>query len=507
MAYVTGAHNVKVGYQGSLYHRTPGSYSLSGNVSYRFNNGVPNQLTQTIDLFAPAHLKMHALYAQDQWTIDRLTVQGGIRYDHFGSYFPDQQLGPSLFLPAPIVFPGHGGVNFNDITPRVGAAYDLFGTGRTALKVHLAKYMLGQESSSAGTFGSFVNPIQRLATSTSRSWNDANRDYVPNCDLANPAANGECGAMANRNFGKNVFSVTFDPEVTDGWGVRPYQWEFSLSVQQELLPRVAANVGYFRRWYGNFAVTDNLATAAADYTRFNLPVPIDTRLPNSGSVLTGLVDINPAKFGQVDNVVTAARKYGKQVQRWHGVDAGFNVRPQNGLFFQGGVSTGGTLTDNCEVLAKLPEGQGTLPLQYCRAEGKFLTQVKGLWGYTIPRVDVQISGTLQNIPGPEILGNYNAPNAVVAPALGRNLSGGAANMTVSLVSPLSTYGERLNQLDFRVAKILRFGRTRSQVTFDLYNAFNSGAVVTQNNTFGPRWQTPTSIHTARLAKVSAQIDF
>src|SRR5207245_323246 len=92
-----------------------------------------------------------------------------------------------------------------------------------------------------------------------------------------------------------------------------------------------------------------------DYTLFNLSVPADARLPNSGGTVTGVVDLNPAKFGQVDNIVTAARNYGTMIQRWNGVDASLNVRPQNGMFFQGGISVGKTLTDNCEVAAKVPE--------------------------------------------------------------------------------------------------------------------------------------------------------
>ncbi len=522
-SYVMGAHSLKFGYQGAFFDVTMGSYSRNGGLSYRFNNGVPNQLTQTIDTYRRSYLNAVGLYAQDQWTVNRLTVQGSLRYDRFSSSFPDQQVGPSTdrlrkdetaigipspnLLAAPIAFPSHDGAIFHDVSPRVGAVYDLFGRGKTALKVSLGRYTLGQESSSASAFGSFLNPISRLATSTSRSWADANRNYVPECDLSNLAANGECGAAANQNFGKNVFSVNFDPEATRGWGVRPYQWEFSTSVQQELRPRVSLTAAYFRRWYGNFAVTDNRATTAADYTSFAFPVPIDARLPNSGAMLGGFVDVVPSKFGQVDQIVTSAKNYGTQIQRWNGVDIDLTARPRNGLFFQGGISTGRTLLDNCEVARQLPEILGSQPLAYCRRESPFLTQFKGLGGYTVPRIDVQLTATFQNIPGPEVLANFNAANAVVAPLLGRSLSGGAANVTLALASPMSIYGERLNQIDFRLAKILHFRGTRTQVTFDLFNALNSSAIVAQNNTFGAAWQTPTSILSARLIKISAQFDF
>jgi hypothetical protein len=259
--------------------------------------------------------------------------------------------------------------------------------------------------------------------------------------------------------------------------------------------------------YRNFTVQDNLATTAEDFTLFDLPVPVDPRLPNGGSVASGVANVNPNKFGQVNNRVTAASNFGKQTERYDGVDVSINARMRNGVLLQGGLGTGRTVTDNCEIAAKLPEILGNLPLQSCHVAQKLRAQVKLLGSYTIPRITVQISATLQNIPGPEIQANYDAPNAVVAPILGRTLSGGAANQTVNLLLPLSTYGDRINQLDFRAAKLLRFGRTRTMLGLDLFNALNTDAVLSQNNTLGSRWLTPTSIMTGRFAKVSMQLDF
>jgi hypothetical protein len=517
VTYVSGAHSSKIGYLGSLYDYTSHPFSLSGGVSFRFNNGVPNQLTQVVENYTwQALMQSHGLYAQDQWTMGRLTLQGGVRYDNWSTTFPAEQVGPTPFVPVPVVFAKSTGAGFHDVTPRLSSAYDLFGNGKTSVKVVLGKYVLAQESSSTGTFGSFMHPIRRLATSANRSWNDANRNFVPDCDLTNRGVNGECGALDNRRFGTSEFSVNYDPEFVKGWGVRPYSWEFGASVQRELIPQVSATVGYFRRWFGNFAVTDNLATAASDYTLFKLPVPADSRLPTSGDVLT-FPTINPDKFGQVNNQVTNASNFGRQIERWNGVDLTLNARLNNGLVVQGGVSTGRSFKDNCEVAAKLPEVLGTLPMEFCYQKQPFQTQVKGFGAYTVPRVDVQLSATWQNIPGVTILANYDAPNAVVAPILGRPLAGGAATQTVSLLNaiarvqgatqPISLSGDRLNQIDFRVAKLLRFGTTRTLVGLDLFNALNSNVVTAQNNTFGPRWLTPTGILQARLIKVSVQLDF
>lgn len=142
----------------------------------------------------------------------------------------------------------------------------------------------------------------------------------------------------------------------------------------------------------------------------------------------------------------------------------------------------------------------------CHQQSRFLTQLKLLGTYTVPRIDVQVSATVQSVPGPEILANYTATNAVVAPSLGRNLSGGAANTTVGLVEPGTMYGQRSNQMQLRVAKIPRYGGTRATTSVDVYNVFNVNPLLTHSNAFGT-WQRPQSIPYARWAKVVLQLDF
>jgi hypothetical protein len=245
-------------------------------------------------------------------------------------------------------------------------------------------------------------------------------------------------------------------------------------------------------------------TAPADYDTYSVRAPLDPRLPDGGGyVIDGLYDLNPAKFGQpAQNYVTLDSNYGTQIEHWNGVDVTLNARLQSGALFQGGVSTGRTSTDNCDVVTKLDNPS---PL-YCHVDTKFLTQVKALGAYVVPRIDLQVSGTFQSIPGPEIAANYTVPNALIVPSLGRSLSGNAANATVNLVSPGTMYGERLNQVDLRFAKVLPYNRTRTTLSFDLYNAFNASPVLSQNNNFAA-WQVPTSILTARFVKISAQFDF
>jgi hypothetical protein len=505
MAYVTGAHSFKFGFSDAWVDRKSKAGSADRQTypyAFRFNNGVPNQITQ----FAIPYnnqTKQRAelgLYAQDRWTLDRLTLNVGVRFDWYSSYFPEQTLGAGPLIPnRNITFPETEGLNFKDVTPRFGVAYDLFGNGKTALKATVGRYPravgIGQQ-----LLGEDANPAIRVSRVTSRSWNDADSDYVPDCDLVTLQANGECGRVADLNFGLPIPSTNLDSRVTTGWHTRPYQWEFSAGIQQQVVDRVSMNFGYFRRVYGNFAVTDNLLVESSDYSPFSITAPLHPRLPDGGGYLIDdLYDLNPDRVGFVSNLYRPAGDFGKQVQHWNGVDVTLDARLQ-GVTVQGGLSTGRTTNDGCDVVVDNPSRQ------YCRTVEKFLTQVKFLTAYTVPRVDVQLSATFQSLPGPAIAANYNAPNALVQPSLGRPLSGGASNISINLVEPGTMFGERSNQLDLRFSKIFRLDRLRPVVNLDIYNATNANPVISQNNAFAA-WQRPTAILSARLLKLSAQIDF
>jgi hypothetical protein len=284
-------------------------------------------------------------------------------------------------------------------------------------------------------------------------------------------------------------------------------------MQHELMPRVSLDVGYFRRTYGNFTVTDNTLTGVSDYTQFNITAPIDSRLPDGGGyTVGGLYNLNPNKVGQVNNLFTLASNYGNYRETWNGVDVNLSLRLGKGTILQGGTSTGRTSLDVCDLRAQLPELTVTAPYFVgptspdCDVPGHFQTQVKFLGTYTVPRVDVQIAATYRSLPGVSIVSNYVATNAEVIPSLGRPLSGGAANVTVNLVEPGSLFTEQTNLLDLRFSKLFRFGNYRTSVNLDLANAFNSSGITSVNNNYAA-WQVPTGIHQARIAKISAQFDF
>ena len=514
LAYVTGAHNFKVGFNNAQGFRQRRDHrdQYEAPLAYRFNNGVPNQITLLATPWT-MHSNLDAdagIYAQDRWTVNRLTVSAGARYDYYKSSYPDQAQVPGALVPTRnFVVPAQDGVRgWHDITPKSGVSYDLFGNGRTAVKATLNKYVQGQALGGDlpdRPFGSPLNPVYRMVRQTTRSWNDANRNFTPDCNLTLPAANGECGAMANSSFGQIFPDTNYDPEILGGWGKRAgHNWEMSAGVQHEIVPRVSVDVAYFRRWYGNLLLTDNLTLSPADYDEFSFTAPSDSRLPDGGGYrITGVYDLNPTKFGlPANNLRTYSDKYGTQTEHWNGFDISSSARLQNGVLFQGGISTGKTTTDSCDVVTKVDNPSSL----YCHVETPFLTQVKALVTYTIPRVDVQIAGTFQSLPGPEVVANFNVPTAVAAQTLGRPLSGGAANVTVNLIEPGSMYGDRHNQFDLRFGKVLRAGTTKTALNVDLYNAFNANPVTAENPNYAA-FRRPTAILPARFLKFAVQFDF
>jgi hypothetical protein len=538
LSYITGAHRFKVGARQQRTEAAFVSFYNNARLAYNFSNTLPTTLTMYANNGAdnPFQMNTNAVYAQDQWTGGRLTLQGGIRFEQIGSYYPQSSFAVDRFLPTALTFPAQdAGVGAKDIDPRFGAAYDLFGSGKTSLKFSMGRYPTADNS--YGTYGWLQQPANRVATNTNRNWNDLTfaagdprrGNYSPDCDLMNPAANGECGPWANQNFGKYTVSSTYDPKVLNGWNVREYSWDLSVGIQQQLAPRTSIEITYVRRSWGNQTVTDNRAVGPSDFDRFNLTAPVDPRLPNGGGyVVEGIYDVKPAKFGQVDNYITFAKNFGQgRIETYNGVDFNVNTRLRGGLTAQGGVNIGQSRLSDCDVWSQLPEIQAVgfpftrTPLSSCDQASGWLVTVGALSTYTIPKADVQLAATIQsrpfagaNFPGiasQSLAANWLVSNAVITPALGRPLAGNATLASINVVEPGVMYGDRLNQLDFRVSKILRFDNRRLNVGVDVFNLFNTNAVYayfqTLNTATPATYLQPASLVSARFAKVSVQFDF
>jgi hypothetical protein len=525
-SFVTGRHSIKFGYQGALLIDQRKNFMNDQYVSYRTQNGVPDQVTLNISRFQIYQsVRSNAFYAQEQWTVGRFTLQGAIRYDHAWSYFPEQTVPAQRFLATEQNYSRTVGVEgYHELWPRGGVAIDVFGTGKTSVKLNFGRYL---EAAQNGGLFIALNPTGRLATAVTRTWSDNDRDWVVDCDLNNsaaqsPAATGSvdvCGVNPNLNFGTPVFDSTLDPGLLSGWGNRAGDWQIGASVQQELLPRVAVELGYQRRWLTNFLATDNRSRTAAEHDVFGVNVPTDPRLPGGGGgVLGGLYNVNPSAAARLtDNFQTLADNFGAYVQSADSINVNISARTQYGLMLQGGMNTGNQNSDYCEIRAVVPEwtvlGAQSPTNPWCDTSTGWQTRFTALGSYTIPKVDVQVAGTVRSDQGAQLAANYST--AVAGTTLGRSFAGlGSPTITVNLVEPGTLYGDRVNQVDMRFAKVLRFGRTRATVGVDLYNIANSATTLTYNQTFVPgvttgtaAWLRPTSVLHPRYVKLGAQIDF
>jgi len=536
-SYVTGAHNFKFGYIGGYLVEDIENHGNDLNLAYTFNGGVPISVTESLRVFKQSdRVRYDALYGQDQWTMGRITLQGALRFDHAFSYSPEQTIGPALiggqtFLATPLTFGRVDGVNYKDISPRGGFAWDLFGNGKTAIKINTGRYE--DPASNLNNNYSISNPIARIATTATRNFvvpaggsTVANImtvpvgvDKIPSCDFTNNAANGACQASSATTFGTSaVTTVGIDPALINGWGIRPNDWQIGVSVQQQLAPRVSVEVGYFRRWLQNFTTTDNLAVGVSDFTPFSITAPQDSRLPGGGGyTVSGLYNVVPAQFGKTSNNITDAANFGDQYQKYNGFLVNLSARAAQGLTIQGGVNTGKTVNDYCANRALLPElsigiaGATLSPTNpYCHVDPGFVTKANAIASYIVPKADVLVAMTFRSDQGAPLRATWNAPTAtVVNPALGRTVAGGAATLAIDLIAPGQVWGDRVNELDFRFGKILKFSRYRINAGIDFYNILNQAAVLTYSQTFAPggAWLTPTSVLSPRFMKLSAQIDF
>ncbi len=510
------------------------------DLQYTFIGGAPNSITEYVNPYnVNARAAQASLYAQDQWTFKRLTLQGGVRWDHPWSWFPETVEAKTRFFPG-VTFPRTDGVTgYNDITPRMGAPYDVLRNGKTALKINLGKYLQG---ASVSNLAYNANPALRIpfgpglggggitAPAVSRSWTDTNTNFIPDCDLTNPLAQSpattgsidSCGAINNLLFGSNqLVGNAFDPDLLHGWGRRPSDWAFGVSVQQQIVPRASVEVGYYRRTFTMFTtggtVTDNLLVSPNDVGTYYLTAPQDPRLPGGGGNRIGpLYDLNPSVFGRSSGLIEATDKIGDDTRVFNGVDVTFNVRSLKNVTFSGGTSTGKVVNDWCDIRAKVPEASlgfiNLLNTPYCHQESPFQTSFRGLATYLIPRVDVVISGVYQdkiNVGTDQLVAlsaNYTmtaADLAAAAAQLGRSLTA-VTPPTINLVTPGTLYGKRVRQLDLSAKKVMRFAGRRLTAGVDLYNLANNNVTLAFNQTFPTGWLTPATYMNPRVVRLNAE---
>ncbi|MGE3512560.1 MAG: hypothetical protein AB7N65_27160, partial [Vicinamibacterales bacterium] len=431
--------------------------------------------------------------------------------------------------------------NWSDINPRIGISYDLFGTGRTALKASAGRYV----AKTNVDVPQQLNPINTSVNAATRSWNDGlygagdprSGNFVPDCDLGDFLANGECGALNNQNFGRaNPNALVWSDAVRKGWGVRDSNWDYSLEVQHEVRRGLSTTAGYYRNTGGYFRntdsinrVTDNILVAPGDFDTFCVTAPNDPRLPNGGGYqVCGMADVKPGKFGQVQQVVQPTSDFGKNTRHNDFFTISIDGRFSGGARLGGGFDTGRSVNDTCFTvdapgyfnfpaggfggLTFGPQSATTIDgKSVCRIVTPFKAQTQVKLNGSLPiKGGFVVSGVYQDMSGPAIEAVWAAPNSAIAPSLGRNLSGGALTANIPLIAPQTMFEGRIRRLDLRLTKFFQLTpRVRLQANLDAYNSLNSSAIQSLLTAFAPAsiWPRPATLLDPRILQLSAQLSF
>jgi len=483
LSYVTGAHNLKGGLQW-FFGPDGNSRTYQAELMQRYRLGVPDE-AQVYNTPRNAVVDLNAdlgIYLQDSWTIDRLTISPGIRAEYLSASLAETFMHAGRFLPARIA-PATEPIPppWWDISPRFSMVYDVFGDARTAVKFSVNKYVRPIIDEIALRY----SPV--FSDSDRRTWFDA--DLIPGTDTLSGlglatdgddiAQNSEIGPSNDLSFGQRG-ARELDPNFQ-----RENNWEWSASVQHEVLPGISLTTAWYRRVYKELWGTENTLLETTDYTLFQAPhpddgTPIDVyNLNLSHRGLSVIRDFNSDTNSQV----------------YQGFEVSFNARIPGGGTFFGGTTTERTLFNSCDT-------DNPNNFRYCDQPSlgsvPYLTEYKLAGFYPIP-LGLSVNMSLISWPGEQLLTRWSVPRSMF-PGGQRTTS-----VRVNLAKPGTKYDDRYTQLDMGVKRVFTFGGLQVHTDFTMFNSLNTSAVLNENTSYGSKLGTPTQVAQGRLFRVAAQL--
>jgi hypothetical protein len=488
LSYVTGSHAFKTGMQlgqGGNRHQRSLQNGVDLIQEYRLNatTGVRSPVsvqTYNTSQWGQENIKYDlGLYVQDSWTLKRLTFNPGLRIELFNTYIPKEVSPAGRFVPMREYGPIYDLPNWTDWAPRLGGVYDVSGDGKTALKVHVGKYV---SAFSTVGFAQVYNPLRQ--ETDRRTWTDPNRDDI--------AQNSEIGPIVTPFNTTGALNRIPDPNIK-----RPYQWEYSVGIQRQIATGVSVSANWVRRDFRRLFWTQNTLVSFDDYTTVQVQNPI------TPSEMITVYNLKPTKLGQ-SSLLDKNSDVNKQ---WYnGVDFGFTARVGGGNVY-GGASIGRDMQTICEVTD--PNS-----VRFCdltQFDIPYLTQFKLSGLYPLP-LGLQLSGTWQGYPGVQggtarqERGNKSLDvNYIVDRTVVPTLT--VTSVTIPLIAPGTKFLDRWNQIDARLSKKFQIQRLRLQAQLDIFNILNSGSILSVVETYGTSLDRPTAILQGRLLAIGAQLSF
>jgi hypothetical protein len=475
LSYVSGAHAFKVGVQDRWGYAKDIRPDINGDVIQQYRNGAPAfvvALNTPFNNEADVNADL-GVFVQDTWTRKRLTVSPGLRWDHFNSSVPAQTEAAGRFVPARQFAAIPDIPNWNNISPRIGASYDLTGKGKTAIKGNFGVFVQSQGPGFASTY----NPA--VFSTDTRTWNDLNHDDIAQENELGPSSNNTFGVRRNQNPDPNI--------------KRPYQRVWDIGIQHEILTGLAVSVSYNQRNFYNIIWTQNLAIPYSQYTLLSIPDP-----RGNGQTLP-LYNVNRSVFGSVNELDTNSSQ---NTRVYKGVDVSVSLRLPGGGSMVGGTSTGRILTNTCDNEDPNYTTTATPGLRFCdynQYNVPFQTLFKLSGTYPLP-YGLRLSATFQHTPGAERFITYQVTKTQV-PTLVQ------AQVLVRLNEPGSLYNDTVNQLDLNLTKSFRHRSYELRPELSVFNVLNANPVTSQINTFGSALNNAISILPQRMGRVGLTVKF
>jgi hypothetical protein len=475
-----GEHLIKAGVQWArLYYGS--DYSVRGDHHVEYNFGAPLRVVQfNTPVFFENIANVTGFFVQDSWSMNRLTLNIGGRWDRYVGKLPDQERVGNRFI-GPASFPGREVINQSRGVWRLGAAYDLTGNGQTAIKASYSRYALQVGIDRVTS----VNPVS--PGSRNCPWTDPNGDGRFQESEVNVAQCGSFGGGATTNYASGI-----------RW---PYSDEATAGIETQLAGAVRVGATFYYRTNRDQYGSRNLAVPTTAYTPFTVAVPNGPggTVANPKPVTVTVYNLAPELVSANNTVrnndpyldtnykgveLTATKRFSARWQMQAGLTLGRN---------RGGTTNGGDLNDpNVTVY---PQG-------IIGNDSKYAYRMSG--SYRLPG-DVTLAGSIVANGGYPFESSYAVSRAVAATA-GVSLTRTSQNVVLS-----ERGDERLpdvTMMDLRLSRPFRLGGSRTfNPQIEIFNLANADTVTSQTSAVGTAYLRPGAILSPRIIKLGFSLNF